>query len=1258
MKVKKLSCKGLGMTLLLMLLVCNLLYAQQPSEEKCGDKREKHTLASPVFEPLTDENVYFSNGSIITHPGQGANGADLSYSWDDNIWGFNFNKDESYSLATRVVINDPNMAIDSVRIYGYQEYSTTTSTFTHGYLRIWDARPMDGGKIIWGSHSANIMTNTYWTGVYRGTSLSSTDRPIMAITLSTEGLVFQNPGTYWFDFSTEGTLSSGPWCPPIKAGSDLQYNSGWEVEAHTFPIDVFAEPTCDYISFLSASLDGTSATINFISENNRANIRYGIKGAGLDEATYVNNVSSPFVINNLEPFNVYEVYIQSICPNGELGFWQKLTDLNIRCGGTSCGVIFNLSDSYSDGWNGAKIHVYENDQLLQTMTISSGRSFIDTLLFCEGSKVNVVFERGSYPNECSLSILDGQTNSLLYGFSSGNAPAAGTIYSFVKGCGTCSPATSLTASDITSHSISLDWTDNNPVPGGWIVEYGEPGFSIGSGTEVVCSQKPVVIDNLEEARPYSFYVRKECANNSGLVFSNMLEASTLCNADCRYIFSLTDSRNDGWHGAKINVYENGLLRSTMTISSGGSFSDTLSFCSGSQVDIDYLKASWSSECGFSVKKELTNEVLYQFLAGNSPNTGIIHSFNNQCGSCLRPLSANVARVENTNCLLSISPASPGASTNYLIEYGEKGFVSGSGTFIEAHGSNGLITGLSSGTRYEAYISAVCGDGMRSLVLGPISFSTPGLNSCNTIFNLVDSWGDGWDDNALQIYQDGELVKTLTFSNGSSLTDTMQFPNNSFVELKFINSAWSSECGLTVINGASGETMFSFLPKADPPTGIVYSFTGSCSDCGSVDNFRVSQVGSNLIAVEWDGGTGGFNYQLYCLESGVKIGQGTPVTTTNNHYEFTQLKRSTYYDVYLRKMCSTTAGSEWYSLGHLKTSCLNTYQVTDAGGIFCPDYNNAAVKLSKSDSEIRYTLYLDGAATTIALQGTGAALNFTSVSATGNYTVVGVDPISGCSAPMLGSYQFEKYPELQLQAELLEAVKCYGVNDGAIAISSPANSIQYSINAGGRWQTNSVFTSLNAGTYTPAIKDTNNCVHLGEAFEIPNVAQLVVNSVVKTNLTSNTAIDGTIIISASGGSGILEYSIDNGKTWSFSNGFTSLDKGKYYVVLKDTNDCTLAYINNPVEVLSFVNVEALGLNEKIMVYPNPSTGHFTVRYNGSEEEATVTVINSLGQKIYSENADFRVNEEHVMSPEPALKPGSYLIRVETPTRGYSQLLLVK
>ncbi len=49
-------------------------------------------------------------------------------------------------------------------------------------------------------------------------------------------------------------------------------------------------------------------------------------------------------------------------------------------------------------------------------------------------------------------------------------------------------------------------------------------------------------------------------------------------------------------------------------------------------------------------------------------------------------------------------------------------------------------------------------------------------------------------------------------------------------------------------------------------------------------------------------------------------------------------------------------------------------------------------------------------------------------------------------------------------------------------------------------------------------------------------------------------DGKIVVTASGGSGSYEYSIDNGSTYSTSNTFSGLKAGNYQIKVRDTNEC--------------------------------------------------------------------------------------------------------
>lgn len=128
--------------------------------------------------------------------------------------------------------------VESVTIYAYQTSSGIVSTMTGGYIQIWNGKLNQGGTKIWGDLITNRLTSTAFSNAYRvsDNNLTNTDRPVMLITLSTPGLVLQ-PGIYWIDFTLAGSLSSGPWVPPITitgqniTGDAIQYTgntSSWQ----------------------------------------------------------------------------------------------------------------------------------------------------------------------------------------------------------------------------------------------------------------------------------------------------------------------------------------------------------------------------------------------------------------------------------------------------------------------------------------------------------------------------------------------------------------------------------------------------------------------------------------------------------------------------------------------------------------------------------------------------------------------------------------------------------------------------------------------------------------------------------------------------------------------------------------------------------------------------------------------------------------------------------------------------------------------
>jgi gliding motility-associated-like protein len=100
-----------------------------------------------------------------------------------------------------------------------------------------------------------------------------------------------------------------------------------------------------------------------------------------------------------------------------------------------------------------------------------------------------------------------------------------------------------------------------------------------------------------------------------------------------------------------------------------------------------------------------------------------------------------------------------------------------------------------------------------------------------------------------------------------------------------------------------------------------------------------------------------------------------------------------------------------------------------------------------------------------------------------------------------------------------------------------------------------FTGLAAATYDIVIEDANTCVATTQAIVMQANAP-VIDNIALTDPGCG-ASDGEIVITASGGTAPLIYSIDNGTTQVAGNSFTGLDGGSYDIVVEDATGCQVA-----------------------------------------------------------------------------------------------------
>ncbi len=226
-------------------------------------------------------SVLFDNGPLVNSVGTGAGGADESVlqstSLAMNTLGFGHQVSFDNRIADDFTVDGGGWQIDTITFFAYQTGSTTTSTINGVNVNIWDGVPAaPGSSIVFTTAvSDGGGLSTSWSGIYRVTETTggANNRPIMAnvVTIGT----FLTPGTYWLDWQSNGTLTSGPWAPPVTingqatTGNALQSldggltfpaaNDSGTLTQQAFPFIIEGAPPCQIDSM---SIAANQITIN------------------------------------------------------------------------------------------------------------------------------------------------------------------------------------------------------------------------------------------------------------------------------------------------------------------------------------------------------------------------------------------------------------------------------------------------------------------------------------------------------------------------------------------------------------------------------------------------------------------------------------------------------------------------------------------------------------------------------------------------------------------------------------------------------------------------------------------------------------------------------------------------------------------------------------------------------------------------------------------------------------------------------------
>ena len=209
------------------------------------------------------------------------------------------------------------------------------------------------------------------------------------------------------------------------------------------------------------------------------------------------------------------------------------------------------------------------------------------------------------------------------------------------------------------------------------------------------------------------------------------------------------------------------------------------------------------------------------------------------------------------------------------------------------------------------------------------------------------------------------------------------------------------------------------------------------------------------------------------------------------------------------------------------------------------------------------------------------------------------------------------------ASTIQQVSCFGGNNGTIQVNGSGGTSPYQYaNNGTTYLTTNSFSGLTIGSYSYWVKDANGCVKTTASTLVTQPTDIFISLSTKSDVKCFGGNDGSLSVTASGGTGTLTYSKD-GTNFQSSNSFTNLTAQTYTISVKDQNACIRTFsvqILQPtaftVSSVSTQNLSCFGNNTgSIEVVGTGGTSNYQYSINNSIFQ-NLTVFSGLGAGTYT------------------------------------------
>ena len=128
--------------------------------------------------------------------------------------------------------------------------------------------------------------------------------------------------------------------------------------------------------------------------------------------------------------------------------------------------------------------------------------------------------------------------------------------------------------------------------------------------------------------------------------------------------------------------------------------------------------------------------------------------------------------------------------------------------------------------------------------------TGGTPQCQILIEMHDSYGDGWNNGQLYVYQGSTLRGTVTLNDGSSGDTTISVCSDSVTFVWSVGS-WGEEVSFEVTN-EDGDTLLAVNDVTEYSTGDTIAVVmNQCPTCPRPSGLHVVTRTHNQLALAWN-----------------------------------------------------------------------------------------------------------------------------------------------------------------------------------------------------------------------------------------------------------------------------------------------------------------------------------------------------------------------------------------------------------------------